>query len=36
MKGYRAMKLLGEGFHSIRLTKEPNQEIQACIDLTVS
>jgi hypothetical protein len=36
MKGHQAIKLLGEGFHAIRLTKEPNQEIQACIDLTVS
>jgi hypothetical protein len=36
MKGYQAIKLLGEGFHSIRMTKMPEREIQACIDLIVS
>jgi len=36
MKGHQAIKLLGEGFHSIRMTKMPEREIQACIDLIVS
>lgn len=36
MRGHQAIRLLGEGYHSIRLTKMPEREIRACLMLRTS
>ncbi len=36
MKGYQAIKLLSEGYHSIRLKGMPEREIRACLMLRAS
>lgn len=36
MRGHQAIKLLGEGYHSIRLKRMPEREIRACLMLRTS